>query len=70
MEMMKLRSSRLSAESTGYQEYFKAFVDDKSAYGLNKNEVEEDALSQVFPYIVFLLSPIFVVLVIAFYKGI
>ncbi|KAL3719130.1 hypothetical protein ACJRO7_004130 [Eucalyptus globulus] len=71
MEMMKVRSSKLSVKSTGYQNYFEAFIDKKSNYTLDKDEeLEEGALSQAFPYIVFLLSPIFVVLFIAVQRGI
>ncbi|KAF8009934.1 hypothetical protein BT93_J0803 [Corymbia citriodora subsp. variegata] len=71
MEMMKVRSSRLSAKSMGYQNYFEAFIDEKSNYPLDKDEeLEEGALSQAFPYIVFLLSPIFFVLFIAVQRGI
>ncbi|KAI3415015.1 uncharacterized protein J3R85_015593 [Psidium guajava] len=66
MEKMKIRTSKLSAEGTGYQNYFEAFIEDKSNYRLDKDEeLKEGALSQAFPYIVFLLSPIFVVLFIA-----
>ncbi|KAI4372848.1 hypothetical protein MLD38_011032 [Melastoma candidum] len=70
MEMMKVRSSRISsAESTGYRDYFEAFVEEKSAYGLNnKIDLEEGSATQVLPYVIFLLAPIFAVLIIALYK--
>ncbi|XP_048140520.1 uncharacterized protein LOC115756544 isoform X3 [Rhodamnia argentea] len=71
MEKMKVRRPKLSAEGTGYQNYFEAFIEDKSNYRLDMDEdLEEGALSQAFPYIVFLLSPIFVVLFIAVQRGI
>jgi len=45
MEMMKVRSSKLSAKSTGYQNYFEAFIDKKSNYSLDKDEeLQEGAL--------------------------
>ncbi|XP_057499815.1 uncharacterized protein LOC130784002 isoform X2 [Actinidia eriantha] len=66
MEMMKVKNS---ATDLGYQKYFEAFVEDKASYPLKDDEVEEDALSQALPYIIFLFSPILFVLLIAVQKG-
>ncbi|CAL5330616.1 unnamed protein product [Camellia sinensis] len=65
MEMMKMKSTTLSPINTGYQNYFEAFIEDKANYGLKDAEVEEGALNQALPYIIFLASPILVVLLIA-----
>ncbi|XP_028097937.1 uncharacterized protein LOC114297673 isoform X3 [Camellia sinensis] len=65
MEMMKMKSTTLSPINTGYQDYFEAFIEDKANHGLKDAEVEESALNQALPYIIFLASPILVVLLIA-----
>ncbi|KAJ8748778.1 hypothetical protein K2173_011333 [Erythroxylum novogranatense] len=67
MEMMNMSGSNFSPESTGYQNYFEAFVEDKMKYagGQAPNPVEDDLMSQVIPYITFLVFPIFIVLIIA-----
>lgn len=71
MEMMKVKKrSSLSPNNTGYQNYFEAFVKDKANYFSTESEDEEGALTQTLPYIIFLLSPIFLVLLIAVNKGI
>jgi hypothetical protein len=66
MEMMKVTTS--TPFNTGYQNFFEAFVQNKSNYPLEEVEIEEGALSQVLPYIIFLVSPIFAVLLIALQK--
>lgn len=75
---MKVKSLSQSKTSTGYQNYFEAFVKDKSStYPLIKKmeaaaaHVDEGggAMSQALPYILFLFSPIFVVLFLAVQKG-
>lgn len=72
MEMMKVRtgSSRYS-KNTFYQNYFDAFIEKKSNYPL-KDDVaaQESAMNQVLLYIIFLISPIFVVLLLAVQKRI
>lgn len=68
MEMMRVTSSSRSSKITGYQNYFEAFIEDKAKYPVQDVEGEEGALSQSFPYILFLLSPIFMVLLIAVQK--
>lgn len=69
--MMKVKKrSSLSPNNTGYQNYFEAFVKDKANYFSTESEDEEGALTQTLPYIIFLLSPIFLVLLIAVNKGI
>nr|GLL34561.1 uncharacterized protein LOC109155969 isoform X2 [Ipomoea trifida] len=69
MEMMKVRGSTNSPKATGYQNYFDAFVEDKADYPLKEGEVDEGTLSQALPYIIFLISPVFIVLLIAALKG-
>ncbi|KAK9169836.1 hypothetical protein Syun_001976 [Stephania yunnanensis] len=72
MEMMKLSSSTLSS-STGFQNYFEAFVKDRNVYPLRRGEEEQEEegpLSQAFPYIILLVCPIFIVLYLAVQKGI
>ncbi|KAF8398299.1 hypothetical protein HHK36_017226 [Tetracentron sinense] len=69
MEMMKLTRTSFSPKATDYQNYFEAFIEDKANYPLRGAEDKEDALSQVLPYIMFLASPILIVLFIAIQKG-
>ncbi|XP_031093129.1 uncharacterized protein LOC115997671 [Ipomoea triloba] len=69
MEMMKVRGSTNSPKATGYQNYFDAFVEDKADYPLKEAEVDEGTLSQALPYIIFLVSPVFIVLLISALKG-
>ncbi|XP_039159164.1 uncharacterized protein LOC104423571 isoform X2 [Eucalyptus grandis] len=47
MEMMKVRSSKLSAKSTGYQNYFEAFIDKKSNYSLDKDEELQEEFKMI-----------------------
>eukprot|EP00261_Vitis_vinifera_P038741 XP_019079984.1 PREDICTED: uncharacterized protein LOC109123748 [Vitis vinifera] len=69
MEMMKV-TSQLPSKNTGYQNFFEAFIEDKADYSLKDNEVEvEVELGQALPYIIFLVSPIFIVLLIALQKA-
>lgn len=70
MEMMKVTSSTFSSMNTGYQNYFDAFIRDKVNYSLKEDEAEDGAIQQAIPYIIFLLFPIFIVLLIALRKGI
>ncbi|XAR54424.1 hypothetical protein NMG60_11029541 [Bertholletia excelsa] len=72
MEMMKIKKTNNSPMNTGYQNYFEAFIEDKSNYSVNDAdaEVEVGMLSQAFPYIIFLVSPVIIVLLIAVRKGI
>ncbi|KAI3445107.1 hypothetical protein Pfo_001772 [Paulownia fortunei] len=65
MEMMKVTSLTRSPLSTGYQNYFEAFLQDKTNYPLKEAEVDEGGLNQALPYVIFLVSPIFMVLLIA-----
>lgn len=65
--MMKVTSSHPS-KNTGYQNFFEAFIEDKGDYSLKENEVEVE-LGQALPYVIFLVSPIFVVLLIALQRG-
>lgn len=63
--MMKVTSMTHSPLSTGYQNYFEAFLQDKTNYPLKEAEVDEGGLNQALPYVIFLVSPIFIVLLIA-----
>lgn len=66
MEMMKVTgSSPFSLRNAGYQNFFEAFLENKSNYPLKDAEIEEGALRQVLPYIIFLVSPIIIILLIA-----
>ncbi|CAN1344558.1 hypothetical protein LINPERPRIM_LOCUS40113 [Linum perenne] len=67
MEMMKVTKSNFPVEITGYKDYFDAFVEDKAANYTAKteDESEEGLLRQALPYIVFLVSPILMILFIA-----
>ena len=67
--MMKVTGSNFSLNNTGYQNYFEAFIEDKANYSPERAEVTEGALNQALPYMIFLLSPIIVVLFIAVQKG-
>ncbi|VFQ84225.1 unnamed protein product [Cuscuta campestris] len=68
MKMMKATTTT-SAAGTDYQSYFDAFIKDTPNYPLKGGEVDEGGLGQVLPYIFFLVSPIFIVLLIAIQKG-
>uniref|UniRef100_K7LSX3 Uncharacterized protein n=1 Tax=Glycine max TaxID=3847 RepID=K7LSX3_SOYBN len=69
MEMMKeTTGSQFYLKNSDYQNYFDAFVENKSNYPKD-GLVQESAMNQVLPYILFLVSPIFVVLLIAVRKG-
>ncbi|KAK4379776.1 hypothetical protein RND71_001638 [Anisodus tanguticus] len=70
MEMMKVTGSTFSSMNTDYQNYFNAFIRDKVNYSLKEDETEEGAIRQAIPYIIFLLFPIFIVLLIAVRKGV
>ncbi|KAJ3687941.1 hypothetical protein LUZ61_017105 [Rhynchospora tenuis] len=68
MEFMKVKSSYLS-RTTGYEMYFDSFVDNKEAYTSAKAEPKESGETQILPYVVFLVSPLFVILFIAVRKS-
>ncbi|KAK7257975.1 hypothetical protein RIF29_32331 [Crotalaria pallida] len=71
MEMMKVTTgSPFYIKNTGFQNYFDAFIQNKSDYPREDDVVEESAMNQIFLYILFLVSPIFVVLLIAVQKKI
>ncbi|KAL8268641.1 hypothetical protein R6Q59_002439 [Mikania micrantha] len=69
MEMMKVTSSGASTRKTGYQNYFDAFVEKKNNPSLNETKGDEDAVIEAVPYVIFLVSPILMILVIAVQKG-
>ncbi|KAE8695484.1 receptor protein kinase CLAVATA1-like [Hibiscus syriacus] len=69
MEMMKVTGSNFSLNHTGYQNFFEAFIEDKANYNVQGSGITEGALNQALPYMIFLLSPIIVVLFIAVQKG-
>ena len=62
MEMMKITRSTGKPKNTGYQSYFEAFVEDKPNYSSESTEEKENAFNQALLYIVFLASPILLVL--------
>lgn len=64
---MKVRSS--SAKTSDYQNFFEAFVEDKTNYPLQEAGIGEGALTQALPYMIFLASPIIVILLIAVQRG-
>ncbi|KAI3796438.1 hypothetical protein L1987_39109 [Smallanthus sonchifolius] len=68
MEMMKVASSSVSKRRTGYQNFFDAFVENKNNLSANDIEGEEDAVIQALPYVIFLVSPVLMILVIAVQK--
>lgn len=68
MEMMKVTSSLLSPANIGYQSYFEAFVKDKTKYTQEEAEVDEGSMSQALIYMIFLLSPIVLVILAAVEK--
>ncbi|KAK6933869.1 hypothetical protein RJ641_036763 [Dillenia turbinata] len=66
MEMMKVKTN--SPINIGYQNFFEAFVEDKPNYPLQEVDTEEGNV-EVLPYVIFLVFPIFVVLLVAVQKG-
>ncbi|KAJ0837558.1 hypothetical protein HanRHA438_Chr16g0779501 [Helianthus annuus] len=68
MEMLKVTSSSVPKRKTGYQNFFDAFVENKNNLSANEIEGEDDAVTQALPYVIFLVSPIFMILVIAVQK--
>ncbi|XP_028782977.1 uncharacterized protein LOC114739090 [Neltuma alba] len=71
MEMMKVTTGSPFSWNTGYQNYFDAFIESKSNYPLQEDlNVQERALNQVLPYLLFLISPIFMVIFVALQKRI
>ncbi|KAK1293086.1 hypothetical protein QJS10_CPB17g01777 [Acorus calamus] len=67
--MAMLKVSSLSAQrTTGYENYFEAFLEDKANYSATDDE-QTEILQQVLPYIIFLLSPLLIVLIFAIRKG-
>ncbi|KAK1425335.1 hypothetical protein QVD17_20686 [Tagetes erecta] len=68
MEMMKVTSSSVSKRKTGYQNFFDAFVENKNNVSANEIEGGEDSLTQTLPYVIFLVSPILMILVISVQK--
>ncbi|KAI0497517.1 hypothetical protein KFK09_020748 [Dendrobium nobile] len=61
MEMMKVKDTSLPRK-TGYEDYFEAFVEDKKANYIASSEKDERVLEEVLPYLIFLLSPMLVIL--------
>lgn len=69
MEMMKVKSSSV-LRKTGYENYFDAFVEDKAKYSATEENQNEIALmTEGLPYIIFLLSPILLVFLVAVRKS-
>lgn len=67
--MMKVGSSNVPPLSSGYQNYFEAFVKDKKNYPSQEAGVDEgSSSSQTLPYIIFLLSPVLIVSLLAAFQ--
>ncbi|XP_010554469.1 PREDICTED: uncharacterized protein LOC104824183 [Tarenaya hassleriana] len=69
MEIMKLRGSSLSPRNTLYQNYFEAFIKDKINYASQDNDAEDTGIKQTLPYVIFLVSPILLVFIVAVQRG-
>lgn len=69
MEKLKFTGSNFSPTSTGYQYYFEKFVEDKTSYPQEEAGIEIGVLNQALPYMIFLVSPIFMVLFAALRGG-
>lgn len=66
--MMKVTSSSRSSIDMDYQNYFEAFVGNKSNYKSEEEEEEEvdkGSLSQALAYMIFLFSPVIFVILAA-----
>lgn len=67
--MMKVTSSSRSSIDMDYQNYFEAFVRNKSNYKLEEEEkqaeVDKGSLIQALAYMIFLLSPVIFVILAA-----
>ncbi|XP_068660754.1 uncharacterized protein [Aristolochia californica] len=72
MDKMKVTRSSYKSKATGYQGYFEAFIkdSDRTNYVVEKEKEDEGALRQVLPYILFLFSPLFIMLIIAVKRGV
>ncbi|XP_022923269.1 uncharacterized protein LOC111431010 isoform X1 [Cucurbita moschata] len=71
MEMMKVTtSSSFVSNDSNYQNYFEAFVENKPTYSTEESGIGEGVLNQSLPYVIFLLSPILLVLLAALQKRI
>ncbi|KGN51107.1 uncharacterized protein LOC101215292 [Cucumis sativus] len=71
MEMMKVTtSSSFLSNDSSYRNYFEAFLDNKLNYSADESGIGEGVLNQSLPYVIFLLSPILLVLFAAVQKRI
>ncbi|XP_020591605.1 uncharacterized protein LOC110032349 isoform X2 [Phalaenopsis equestris] len=68
MEMMKVKNTNVPIK-TGYEDYFEALVNNQVSYTPSIEEQNERVLEQVFPYIVFLLSPMLIILYVIVKKS-
>lgn len=68
MEMMKVTSSSIS-RTTGYENYFDVFVENKVNFNPADEEPGQSVLDQALPYVLLLASPIFFVLFAAVRKS-
>lgn len=63
---MKVTSSSRSSIDMDYQNYFEAFVGNKSNYkSEEEEEVDKGSLSQALSYMIFLFSPVIFVILAA-----
>uniref|UniRef100_A0A7N0RAS5 Uncharacterized protein n=1 Tax=Kalanchoe fedtschenkoi TaxID=63787 RepID=A0A7N0RAS5_KALFE len=68
MEMMKVKSARTPSMSTGYQNYFEAFLENKPDYALKEAGTSQSTGDETLPYIFFLASPLLIMLIISLRK--
>ncbi|KAK8943286.1 hypothetical protein KSP39_PZI009005 [Platanthera zijinensis] len=61
MEMLNVRDTS-SPKETGFEDYFEAFVNNEAGHAPLVEETNESVLKEVFPYLIFLLSPIFIII--------
>ncbi|KAK8961835.1 hypothetical protein KSP40_PGU021319 [Platanthera guangdongensis] len=59
--MLNVRDTS-SPKETGFEDYFKAFVNNGAGYIPSVEETNESVLKEVFPYLIFLLSLIFIII--------
>jgi hypothetical protein len=70
MEMLKVKGSSFAEGNTGYQDYFEAFVEDKTNYkAQEEKEGEEMGINETLLYVILLASPILMVFIVAAQRG-
>ncbi|KAL9843476.1 putative tetratricopeptide-like helical domain superfamily [Arabidopsis thaliana] len=70
MEMLKVKGSSFAEGNTGYQDYFEAFVEDKTNYKAQEEKKgEEMGINETLLYVILLASPILMVFIVAAQRG-